>query len=223
MDIKEKLTSGMYSLIEKRGRSEVWQFFSKIKNDDGEELVNLVACKTCYTVLKFTGSTSNLVKHKCYLNNASKFRQGAPIEVNQETKEEGISVVTEWVVKNCRPLKIIDDSGIKKFASFLINVGATYGGNVDVNKLLPHPTTLSRNISTIYSSHFGPIKSEIQTYKAFGYAITSDIWTDDYLKASYLSCTVHYIKEGVLVDRLMAMKSMKGLPSTGWLTPSLCV
>lgn len=55
----------MYTLIEKRGRSEVWQFFSKIKKENGEELVDVVACKMCFTVLKFTGSTSNLVKHKC--------------------------------------------------------------------------------------------------------------------------------------------------------------
>lgn len=134
--------------------------------------------------------------------------------MNSEVKQEGVVVVTEWVVKNCRPLKIIDDSGLKNFASFLIKVGATFGPNVDVEKLLPHPTTVSRNIETLYESHFGPIKNEIQKYKAFGYAITSDIWTDN----SYLSCTIHYIMDGVLVDRLMAMKSMKEASCTGILS-----
>ncbi|KAH8321875.1 hypothetical protein KR067_007114, partial [Drosophila pandora] len=191
-----------------------------IKNENGEQIDDFVACKMCYTALKFTGSTSNLVKHKCYILNASKFHNAALVEVNKATKDEGLSIVTEWVLKNCRPLNIIDDSGIKQFSSFLINVGAKYGANVDVNKLLPHPTTVSRNIKSIYLTHFGPIKTEIEKYKAFGYAITSDIWTDNFLKTAYLSCTVHYIREGVLVDRLMAMKSMKGSPSTGLLTLS---
>lgn len=213
--IKEKLHKGAYKLIDKRGRSKVWDFFSRVQKENGDEEVGIVACKVCFAVYKFVGSTSNLVKHKCYAVSLCKLNNASKVEVNQETKQEGVEVVTEWIVKNCRSFKIIDDSGLKRFASFLIKVGATFGSSVDIDKLLPHPTTISRNVSMIYESRIGPIKDKIAKFKCFGYSITSDIWTDNYLKSSYLSCTIHYIKNGVLVDRLMAMKSMKGVSCTG--------
>ncbi|XP_041451347.1 uncharacterized protein LOC121404975 [Drosophila obscura] len=102
--------------------------------------------------------------------NSSKLRNAAQFDVNPETKQEGVAVITEWVVKNCCSFKIIDNSELKKFASFLIKVGATYGANVDFAKLLPHPTTISRYISMRESSCTGfHIREQIrEILKDFG-------------------------------------------------------
>ncbi|XP_036334808.1 uncharacterized protein LOC118745468, partial [Rhagoletis pomonella] len=54
--IKKKLHSGEYTLSQKRGRSKVWEIFSNVKNNSGEELPDIVACKRCYSIYKFTGS-----------------------------------------------------------------------------------------------------------------------------------------------------------------------
>lgn len=213
-NIKEKLISGEYKFTVKRGRSKVWEIFSKFCDANGDEIAGMIACKTCYSSYRFAGSTSNLVKHKCYvLHNSS--RNIEYIEVNTETKKQCVQVVSEWVVKNCRSFKIVEDSGLKKFARFLLNVGAKFGPNIDVNNLLPHPTTLSRNIKDLYEVHFVNIRSELSNYKRFGYSITSDIWTDNYLRASYVSCTIQYIKDGILFSRLLSVKSMEGASCTG--------
>ena len=104
---------------------------------------------------------------------------------------------------------------MKSLASFLIKVGAKFGPNVNVNSLLPHPTTISRNISTLYDTHFEIVKAQIINCKRFGYSITSDLGTDNYLRTSFLSCTMHYIHEGLLINRLLAIKSMDGETCTG--------
>jgi len=70
-------------------------------------------------------------------------------------------------------------------------------------------------MASLYQERFGPVKVEILKFKLFGYAVTSDVWTDHQLRLSYLSCTIHYIREGILVNRLLAIKCMKGESCTG--------
>lgn len=120
----------------------MWRYFANIKNECGIEFDGLLACKMCFSALKFSGSTSNLVKHKCYNVNC-KTEKTSLIETNSTAKHEAVNVVTEWVIQNCRPFKIVEDSGLKKFASILIKVGASFGSNVDVEKSLPHSINIS--------------------------------------------------------------------------------
>lgn len=85
----------------------------------------------------------------------------------------------------------------------MLTLAAKYGANLDVEKLLPHPTTISRNIGKVYKT----------TYEK-GYGLTSDLWTDNYLKSSHLSLSIHFIKYGKLVTKLLAFKSMDMEPCT---------
>lgn len=54
------------------------------------------------------------------------------------------------------------------------------------------------------------IKKEIATIKSNGYGLTSDLWTDNFLKKTYIALTMHYIKEGEIISRLLGMKCMEG-------------
>ena len=77
----------------------------------------------------------------------------------------------------------------------MINIGATYG-NLSVDDIFPHPTTVSRNIMKKAES----VKSDLiiklkDIFYYTGGAFTTDMWTDDYRKISYISLTVHYIDE----------------------------
>lgn len=70
---------------------------------------------------------------------------------------------------------------------------------------LPHPTTVSRHIEgkaqALQSSVAMEIKPIIETY---GCAITTDIWTEDYHKTSFISSTIHYTSDDfVLVSRVL--------------------
>lgn len=66
--IAEKISSGEMTLCETKGKSKVWEVFAKIMEQDGSPVKNFVSCRHCKKLLKYSNySTSNLVKHKCYL------------------------------------------------------------------------------------------------------------------------------------------------------------
>lgn len=211
--IKGNILSGAYKIVSKRGRSKVWEVYGRIEDSEGVEITNKVCCKTCFSVLKYDSrSTSNLVKHKCYAN--MKENSLVKVEVNNDIKKEALRLICQWSVENCRPFQIVHDSGLKQFAEFMVSVGAKYGANVDVEKLLPHATTISRNISNLFETTFAKVKYEISLNCNHGYGLTSDLWTDNYIRQSYICLTIHYIKNGQLVSRLLGLLSMDGERST---------
>lgn len=125
-------------------------------------------------------------------------------------KKKAVGVFTKWSVENCRPFKISTDSGFRNVAEFLIEIGSKYGPNVDIESLVPHPTTISRNIDSLYTCHFNELKSEIESVKDLGFALTTDLWSDSYLKKSFLSLTIHFVRDGQLFTRLLGFISMEG-------------
>lgn len=207
--IKQNILSGTFKITTKRGRSKIWDTFGKIVNQEGAEIANKVACIKCFTVLKYDSrTTSNLVRHKCYYT--TKETNTEKVEVNNETKKKATRLFSEWCIKNCRPFQFVQDTGLMQISEFLISIGAKYGPNVDVEKLLPHPTTISRNIEKIYEATFLNVKHEINAVCKNGFGLTSDIWTDNYLRKSYISLTIHYTKNDQLISRLIGLNSMNG-------------
>lgn len=132
-------------------------------------------------------------------------------------KHVGINILTEWVIANCRPFQIVKDSGLLKFSEFLVSIGAKYGLHVNVEALLPHPTTISRNVSTLYDKTLAKVKNDLQfvTGNKIGFGLTSDIWTDNYIRTSYVSLTIHYTKDGELINRLLGLSAFEGQRCTG--------
>ena len=215
--IKSKLLSKEYKLKLKRGRSKVWDTFRSVEDANGTQIENIVACSTCFTVLKYSNCTSNLVKHKCVVAAKSK---NTPLEepeviVSSETKAQIFDAATEWTTKNCRPFSIIQDSGLRKLFELFVRVGAEYGRTVNIDSIIPHPSTLSRKVSELYQTESNKTKDEISNAKGLGYCISSDVWTDNFLKQSYVSCTIHFIKDAQIISRLLAVKSMENDPATG--------
>lgn len=211
--LKEKLQSGIYKILSKRSRSKVWDVFGQILSNEGLEVENKVCCKECFAVLTYDArTTSNLLRHKCYVN--SKLINNGKADVSSDIKTEAEKLLTQWCIDNCRPFQFIQDSGLKNFFNFLISVGAKYGSNVDVEKLLPHSSTVSRNINNIYDATLNNVKIEIAEYCKYGYGFTSDIWTDNYLRQSYISLTIHYVVNGQLISRLLGINSMGGERNT---------
>ncbi|GAA6085467.1 zinc finger protein 618-like [Tachysurus ichikawai] len=116
--------------------------------------------------------------------------------------------------KDIRPYDIVAGNG---FVDIVQHLAAKFG-TFDVRDALPHPTTVSRHIEekaqALQSSVATEIKSIIETY---GCAITTDIWTEDYHKTSFISSTIHYTNNDfVLVSRvLFAALFENGVSKTG--------
>lgn len=186
----------------------MWEVFSIIVDQDGKD-VHYVSCNICKKILKQTSSTSNLVKHKCYISKLQN-ESGSKLELDESSKKIITKLLTKWVVRNCRPYNIVADTGLEEVLEHFALIGSKYGSNVDVKKTLPHPTTVSRNVANLYSQCFQSVREEISSIKDNGFSITSDLWTDDYMKKTYIAATIHFIKDGVLKTKLLGFKSMEG-------------
>lgn len=254
--IRERIKSGEFKVVPKRSRSRVWNVFSRVVDQNGTEINNVI-CRTCPSVFKFHGSTSNLVRHKCYKNsieespNESNESNESPNVVKREripmldtrqsmdeqensgdttdplNEQDGSSIVdseikkklallmTEWIVNSCRPLSILEDSGFKKITEYLIETGANFGSQLNVEELLPHTEILSRNIKTRYDNLMAKLDFEVSKARANGYSLTCSTWPDRYMKNSYLCMTLHYIKDSTLVNRLLSFSCLEELDCPG--------
>lgn len=213
-NVKENIKSGTYKISDKRGRSKIWECFGIIKDENDEEILNFVACKTCTNVYKYNKSAlSNLNKHKCYILMKSENKE--LVEPNQEAKKACTEVLTNWVVQDIRPYSIVNDAGLKEYSKLLLSFGIKFGSNLNVDALIPHPTTISRNVENSYIIQFNKLHSEISSIREIGYSLTCDLWTENFSKISYLALTCHFIMDGECKNKLLGVKSMKGSPNTG--------
>jgi hypothetical protein len=198
-EVKFKLSNKEFSCQEKSGKSDVWQNFEEIINNE-KQYTGYIICKNCLDIYKYdykkTGSSS-LRRHKCEKDEKqSKItsyweKKTFPIVA----KEITIKKITNFVCKDLHPFEIILGSGFREFSQEMINIGATYE-TLPVDDLFPHPTTISRNIAKEAESVKSTLTLKLKDiFQLVGGAFTTDMWTDDYRKISYISLTVHYIDE----------------------------
>uniref|UniRef100_A0AAZ1XG43 HAT C-terminal dimerisation domain-containing protein n=1 Tax=Oreochromis aureus TaxID=47969 RepID=A0AAZ1XG43_OREAU len=95
-----------------------------------------------------------------------------------------------------------DAISLKDLAQHLVDTAARIG-KFDVCEILPHPTTVSRNVEMRAQSLRKHVVEEITaTISKFGCAVTADIWTETYRKTSFclqpsitLMSNLSYIQE----------------------------
>ncbi|KAH8407092.1 hypothetical protein KR222_006538, partial [Zaprionus bogoriensis] len=177
-------------------------------DEHGDEVENFVACRNCFNVYKYVNCTSNLVKHKCYAKeNGTASEQN--VEVDSDTKAKLSDAVAKWLVANCRPTCILDDFGLKAIARMLLSIGAVFGDNVNIESIMPKQDAVEASISELYESQAQSIAEQLRNIKGGVYSITCCLWTDSYLKHSYIAVTVHYVRQSTMVSRLLAVSTLR--------------
>lgn len=197
--VLSNLKKGELQCREKKGgSSDVWTNFNEIV-DMQDQFIDYVMCKNCEHILKYNYKigTSTLKRHKCSFDEKQPKITSYWTTKNFPTAAKDVTTekIVNFVCKDLRPFEIITGQGFREFAQEMINIGSKYG-YLQVDELFPHPTTISRNI--IKSADF--LKKKIalnlkDIFEIVGGAFTSDMWTDDYRKISYISLTVHYIDD----------------------------
>jgi hypothetical protein len=220
-DICNKLQQKIYTFGTKRkGRSPAWEVFREILKNENEVIMGVLGCNVCFKVVKFqsgSNQTSNLLIHKC----VKKFRDGqlqtetALVCVDTAVKKEFCDVLAIWAIEDGVPFNAVAGTGFKKVIKLAIENGDRYGGNLNLDHLLPHPTSISRKITKLREYHHQEIVDAIRNQDKIGAAITSDLYTDDYKKRSYLSATFSYIKNDLLYNRVLFVKNMNVESNTG--------
>jgi len=212
--VKNKINNGTYSVANKhKGKSVIWSILCDILKEDETVLDGWLFCRQCQKVLKFLHkNTSNLSRHKCCLT----LRRPTELKiVSENDKKVAIEKCTQWVVQDCRPFSAVTGAGFKNLVKFFLQIGAIYGEQVDVDDLLPDPTTLSRKAKSDAEEKRSLISSEIKKAVDSGRAsATVDMWTDQYVQRNFLGITFHYEKEFKLCDMILGLKSMNFQKST---------
>lgn len=203
--ILKKIKSGELFLKRfdaKEKKSEIWSCFCLVVNTDGKSQ-NFVQCEKCKLLFKYESSktgTSHLKRHKCYdklddsqrkISEFSQIKQ--PVVFSAKIKEQLIKDSIFFCSKDIRPFEIIKGLGFKKLCQSLIQIGAQYG-NIKVDDILPHPTTISRHLIETAECIRQKLLPEISAVMELGIcAATTDMWTDDYKKIPYITLTIQFI------------------------------
>lgn len=208
--IKLKIDSGEFTLVQRQSKSAVYNVFYDIKDSNGEIMKTVLQCTRCKNLYKANARcTSNLLRHHCYKKyQAAKKEQIVKVQPTNDLKNKCMELVVQWVVGNCRPSNIVNDEGLYKFAEFLINTGHMFGHNLDVNSLIPHSSTVTRNITNLYAEHHETLKEQLLSIKDIGFSISCNLWSGNCAQTSVIGVTVHYIKAGSIAQKILGMREM---------------
>ena len=166
-----------------------------------------VACKKCLKVFKFTShetGNTHLKRHVEACKKSPPWTSSKSIQlklnfsrkkVPNQLKKVVLKGAVELVAKDMRPFSVLDGNGMKAFSQCLINAGAMYG-QVDCSEILPSRNTLSKALrETAVSEREKLISLVIKAIEDNGgVATTTDLWTDNHIRQSYISCTVQFVK-----------------------------
>ncbi len=129
-------------------------------------------------------------------------------QVITEVKQHMTQKVVEFCALDVRPMETIAGDGFIRLAQYLVSLGATYG-NFDVSTVLPHPTTVSRHIHSVkmnlHEKMFPIIDRAMKNGEC---SASTDMWTEDYKKRSFVTMTVHFFGEKFILNKRVLFTSL---------------
>ncbi|CEG48473.1 Ribonuclease H-like domain [Plasmopara halstedii] len=163
----------------------------------GDETAFCVCTRCSKTVVRFRNT--NRIRQRTL----DEFSTVAP---DRSTKRR----VTEGCVRVCvndgRPYQSFASESIKTLFEILLDIGKRMKARLILDGqygLMPHPTTLSRNIVKIHKLAQIDLAALLRTLllvpnESMAGALTADLWGEKYSRLHYLGLTVHYVEEFVL-------------------------
>ncbi|CAF1473288.1 unnamed protein product [Rotaria magnacalcarata] len=133
-------------------RSELWSNFSQVYHSDIAQ--DYIVCHECHIVLKWTSETEDY----------------------STIKERIVESYAEFCALDNKTFETVAGDGFISLAKQLMNAGALIGTGFSVNELLPHPTTVSRNVTRTYNK----LKQQLILFceNVQHFTITCDFWTE---------------------------------------------
>lgn len=135
-------------------------------------------------------------------------RKDFPSEMTSpEMKKLLTAKLVEFCAKDMKPFEIVSGEGFRALVQHIWSLGAFYG-NRDVGDILPHPTTISRNVSSIKEKKEQQVLPVIENaMKNMECSATTDMWTETHRKNHFLTMTSHYFDTNLRLRRKVLFTS----------------
>lgn len=214
-----------------RIKSNVWNLFELIidKSTEDQKIVsNFVRCSSCLKYFSYNGqTTSTLLRHiECGREQPSIrifLAQKQPLKVKQIDINNVRDASIKFIVKDLRPYAAIEGDGLIELCQSMVQLGQRYPNmsNDDVKKILPTRKTLSSDVLKRSTDVCNQISNDMRDAINFagGFSCTSDLWTDNFKRKSYLCITAHLnlFQDEKIVPKmyLINMNAMDDEPKKG--------
>lgn len=128
-------------------------------------------------------------------------------EKTAELKRALTKSIVEFCARDIRPFEVISGKGFLGLAQLSVSIGATYG-NIDFSTILPHPTTIARNVAKVKNEIHQQIFPMVEKAMESGEcSATTDMWKEDYKKRAFITLTVHFFDENFTLQRKILFTS----------------
>ncbi|CAF1153450.1 unnamed protein product [Rotaria magnacalcarata] len=188
--------------------SAVWNSFNYIYVNDIKQ--EYVICNQCEDLLVYKPScgTNSLSKHirscqkvKAVVShdqpNINQFYASSKTEpaISNRVKQEIKVACVEFVALDCRSFKTIRGVGFKNLAQKIFDAAKYLPISKDINieKLLPHPTTISRDVNKLYNKKHQQLISICE--KLLVYTVVVDFWKNTHTGIQYCGISLHHISD----------------------------
>ncbi|CAF4064119.1 unnamed protein product [Adineta steineri] len=191
----------------KKTSSSVWVNFSCIYVNNMKQ--NFVSCDTCKDILHYTSTdgTSCMRKQQKSCQTLNKNNQNAAFGIKEyfrpktcqkiptKLKDKITNATVEFVSLDTRAFELVCGDGFLYFAQTLLDVGKKLSNaqNINVVDLLPHPTTVSRNINKLYTNRKTQLIDLCKSMKS--YSVVVDFWTDAHTGVSFCGIALFHLTE----------------------------
>jgi hypothetical protein len=208
-----------------------WTKFSRIADKESNELmmvkndrndhVFFTACNDCRDVYAYSkgNDTSSLVNHKCSLKMAVAMtasgilhfvKHGTP---SSHQKKKMLNVLSYMCTLDLRPFYTVSGAGFRGVIQQALDIGFDSKTPLFADDVLCDRTTVKRNCQSRKDSALESLLKECKDHVADDLMMgaTTDLWTDDDSKKSYIFVTLHRIDEYFrLHDRTLAVREFGG-------------
>ena len=169
-------------------------------------MMQFAQCQDCDNIFTYKpqNGSNNLKVHsqKCIGNEdnfSSTQREAVNLIVKAKFGDAARKAVTKASVEMCaldlRPFIALSGVGFKGLLRVCMTLAQNVQGIINVDDILPHPVTVSRNVDFYAGEVRKCLAKEMKSVmdERVSVSFTTDMTTEDYTKTSYSALTSHYI------------------------------
>lgn len=195
------ITVPRHTTVRQSGKvtSEVWKSFHVvgIKINGEEVMTNFAKCKKCSGYVQFYGSTTTQLKrHRCentqpQINEYMQNRSHTNISQNDITEIH--NAASKFIALDIRPFSAVDGDGLRTLVWTVAKIARKYRNltDKDIERLIPHRSTVSRNVSNVSRQAIAMITEDFKRALECpgGFSCTTDLYSDCFKCNTYLGIT----------------------------------